>query len=345
MLRWMGLVILSVTVIASAQPTMTLEDDPTARYSSRVMPNLTADEKVVWIDGASPDDATALFPDDRVVTVQQPITGIGWESPDAVIFGPARATDAGGLIGPLLANGTRVVLQADAKPTGPWAWERSPMGWTTQYTVAGPSRFLSPTAYDAIEVRPTGRPVELRRRLVLLVGLFALAALAASLLRRWAMWGVIGASALATVGLVLWGNANATVVRQRVTVVVTTGDVQQVDRWTVDRAPADMRLTSDPDTVGWPVLRSVEHERAAELGLGRASLAYYVGPEIPMLLLYRDVQAATGVPAALQAVSPRWRRLAWLYVGPGTSIVGMETGNETSKSPTIWLRRDEGASK
>ena len=343
MLRWMVFVILGITVAAIGGPRLTLEDDPTARYTSRIMPNLEATEKVVWVDGAPPGDAAALYPNDRVVTVQQTITGIGCESPSAVIFGPGRTSDGSKLVGEFLANGTRVVLQSDTKPEGPWTWERSPIGWTTTHAIAGPPLFLSPAVYDAIDLRPTGRPAELRRRVVLLVGLFALAALAASLLRRWAVWGVIAVSAVATVGLFKWSTANATVVRQGVTVMMTTGGVQQVDRWTFDRAPGPLRLEADPALLGWPVLRSVEHERATELEVSDTAVGYEIAPATPMVLLRRSLRAATEPPVTLATIPPQWRRLVALYITQGTAITGMEDAGDSAKGPTLWLTRDTAA--
>jgi hypothetical protein len=209
---------------------------------------LRDDQRLIVLDGASPSDATGLFPDAEIVTVDATIGGepVAWEAADAVIFGGHRASVASRWAEGLLSNGSTVVVVAPMRPDGSLAWTRSGARWEARPATTGKFSRVDATAYENARLRPVGRPEHLRVRVVLLTGLVALVALAATLLSgpRAKLIGAVGVSVVGAVGLALWARGNSPIERTR------------VGPWTFDQSPASVVALADPRDVGWPVLRS-----------------------------------------------------------------------------------------
>jgi hypothetical protein len=306
------------------------------------------DQRFVILDGATPSDADRLFPGREIVTTQTTLTHVEWESPDAVVFGPTRATAATPeVVGQLLANGSEVVVLGGAgaaRPAGPWPWRAIEGGWMARFPLAGPPRFVSPELYDTLDLRPVGRPAWVRRQVVLIGCLTALAVVAATLLptdHRRAARVVVGVGGLASVAIVLWSIATADVVRDRVRVVVVSPDgLAQVDEWTFDRSPGPIAVMANPDSLGYPVLRSPLHERLAGLHVDSNGLAYRVERDLPMVLLRRQIVTEPGTPPAASTATlhPGVDRIARLYESPNVKLLGVSQADASSPAPTVWLR-------
>lgn len=296
-------------------------------------------EPIVWLDGASADDGRTLFPDRAVALVPKRVTGVEWALSAGVLFGPTRAGAAEEHVAALLAAGVEVVVQRETRPPGPWPWEVGPIGWRARVALVGPRARVDGRVYDAVDLRLIGRSPKQRRHAVLLVGLFAVAAVGASLVRRRAALAVAGVTVFATGGLVAWGGANPTLVQERVTVVVVSEHIVQVDDWTFQRSPDRMQLRIRPAEVGWPVLRSGRHEAQANLMAREGDVSYDVTPALPMALLRRELQAVVPVPPNLVPVDLRTRRLVGLYASPAVRLLGVQQGGDAGV-PIIWFKRD-----
>jgi hypothetical protein len=297
-------------------------------------------EPIVWVDGASLDDGRAMFPNRVVNLIQKTVSGPEWEVPDAVLFGPTRAAAAERNAAALLAAGTEVVVQSDTRPAGPWAWQQTPTGWHARVAIVGPNVRVDGRVYDAVDLRPIGRTARQRQQVVMLVGLFVLAAIGASLLRgKSAVWGVVGVTAIASGGLFFWGRANTTLLRDRVTVVVLSDAFAQVDEWTFERSPQRLRTSVVPAEAGWPVLRSAQQAQQAGMTVGPTEIAYDIAPQRPMVLLRRELHVNLPVPAELKSIDTPLRRLAGLYTSRSVTPLGVQRAADDGA--VLWLRRAE----
>lgn len=309
------------------------------------------DQRFVVLDGATPADAERLFPGMEIVTTQTALNDVTWESPSAVVFGPARASAATPrLVGKLLANGSEVVLLGSrTPPAGPWRWQPAPggNGWLATYPLAGPARFVSPEVYDSVDLRPVGRPTRVRFHAVLVGCLVVLAFGAAASLpsdhRRAARYALLTGVGV-TLAVVVWTMRAGSVIRDPVTVVVVSpGGLAQVDHWTFDRTPGPTDVQADPARVGYPVLRSHAHEALARLNVGADGLSYVVDRHLPMALLNRQVVTWVEPVEAVTPLPKELARLAALYEGPDVKLVGLVYRADTTTGPTIRLQRTAGA--
>jgi hypothetical protein len=298
----------------------------------------------VILDGASPAVVGGLFGHDEVVFESQTLTSVPWRPIDAVAFGPARLATAQALAADLLARGIVVVVATESRPPGPWPWQRVSGGWMARYGVVGPSRFVAPGVYASVDLRPVGRPAGQRRELLLLVTLYALGALGTVVLIgsfRGAVMTLFLLSASASAGLLLWGSLQERLHSTGVSVIIQSGDLRQVDRWTFERAPAPTDRQIDPAITGWPVFRSPVHRdqsRAAVVGAN--SVSYRLDRRTPMALLQRSLTAQPSPPVSPAPLPLRWRSLVSQYRAQGVEVLGMTSGPADDSDSTIWLRRE-----
>jgi len=302
------------------------------------------DQRFVILDGATPADTDGLFPGQEVVTTQMTLDRVTWESPNAVVFGAARALSVSAdLVGQLLANGSAVVVMGQTSPQGPWTWEPIDGGNKAFVPIAGPSRFVSPDIYDAYNLQPVGRPLAVRKQVVLLGCVATLAIGGAALLptrRSQARWVVLFTTGIATLGLIAWAWQTEDVIRTQLKVIVVGKDVAQVDSWTFERSPGPTHVTEDPREMGYPVLHANAHERLAGLNVNSDALQYIVDRRLPMALLKRTVEPTAAVPVILDAVPFELRRVAALYQSPEVTAMGV-TRSLTDENPvtTLWFQR------
>lgn len=300
------------------------------------------DRRHVIVDGASPAAVGGLFPGQNVAVESTTFTTVPWRPIDAVVFGPTRLNAASSLVGPLLANGTRVLVQTDARPPGPWPWERTVDGWLARYDIVGPSRFVAPAVYDSADLRPIGRPDNQRRNVVLLATLFSLCTigLAIAVRGRHTVVTIVGFSVLACGGLIAWASQQSVIRETRAVIIVQSGSLQQVDLWTFQRSPAPIDEQVDATVTGWPVLRSRQHAMRSGVNVIDApngpQVAYRVDRGVPMVLLNRTIESSVAIPEHLKPIDVRWRALASQYRERGVELMGVDEAS--GDAVTIWLR-------
>jgi hypothetical protein len=210
---------------------------------------LRDDQRLVVLDGAADSDAMGLFPDGSIVTVNATVGGepVAWEAADAVVFAGHRVSAGRELARALVANGSTVVVVSPTRPEGgPLSWTRAGNRWEAKPAQSNRFSRIDHAAYQDARLRPVGRPEHLRLRVVLLTGLVALLALAATLLNGALarLAGVVTVCAVGAFGIALWTRNNSPVERTR------------VGPWTFDQSPASVVAYADPVDVGWPVLRT-----------------------------------------------------------------------------------------
>lgn len=303
-----------------------------------IVPNVLAADRIVVLDGAPVGTADSLFAGDTVVTrVETVVAADPLQSVDAVIFGPTRTAAATSLTPSLLANGTTVAVMAPHRPDGPWPWKQMKDGWVARYDVVGPSRLTDSSIYDAVSLGPVGRPPAMRRQIVLLALLFALAAVGATLLRRRAVWAVVAVSVISTVGIVAWGQSQPTVVVNRVNIVITTGGIEQLDEWMFQRSPVPTSVAVTGGKEGWPVPRSPLHAQRAKITITGLTATYHLDRELPMAVLRRTLRPTIDEDWAYSAVTPNLRRSLARYESADVHFMGMTRASDGT--PTIWLTR------
>jgi hypothetical protein len=298
---------------------------------------LRDDQRWVVLDGASQDDAAGLFPGKDVVTQALAVQGpaVAWEAADAIVFGPGRLSAA--RVGPLLSAGLTVVSTSNISPDGPWVWQQAGSGWKTSFAIAGPQGRFSTDVYSAINLRPVGRPIWARYRVVLMAGLFVLAALAAMLLRRRAALMVMVVATVASVGLMRWTLSHEPVAHQRIRVIIQNGALQQVDQWMVQKSLDQAVLHVDPEVMGWPVYRSRAHALQMPMQVRPGDLSVQL--KSPLILLHRKIEPAQARPDDMPAVTPALRAVASLYEGNGVELIGVQPATRDQQLDILWLAR------
>jgi hypothetical protein len=294
---------------------------------------LRDDQRWIVLDGAA--DASNLFPGQEVITetiaVHPP--AIAWEAADAVVFGAGRLPVD--MVEPLLANGSIVVSADSARPGGPWNWQKTGSRWQTSFDIAGPRGRFSTAVYNAINLQPVGRPLWARYRVLLMAGLFALVAVAASLLPKRAALAVAVVAIGASVGIMTWSMRTEPILHTQIRVIVQKGDLEQVDQWTIEKSLDHRELHVDPKVVGWPVFRS--RSQAAEMPLKISGNDLAVRLKSPLILLRREIQPIGPTPTDLQPLTPSLRPVAALYEGKNVQLVGVKPATRGHPIDVVWL--------
>ena len=299
--------------------------------------------------GASTAAAAGLFPGKEILAV--PLSGtppIGgnpdaWEALDAVVFDAPDSV----LLADLLANGMTVIIRSDARPRGRWPWQGRPGRWFVKFEAAGPTGAVQPEVYDAVAAWRAGWPAPLRRRALLLAGVFCLLVVGVTLWRRTrlAALAVVASCAAAVAGFAWWGARQPLMCEVITTVSVMSGSGTQDDHWTYLRPLRRREVGVDWAWRSKPVFASARHVRETDLILhvGAAGrpfrFTWRAEPGTTLAFLNRSFSPYVGTnipPAARTPLTPTRELASSSYLGPGDVVLAESGDFAPPDDPDDW---------
>jgi hypothetical protein len=265
--------LLAVTRLDELQWSAADADHPSAQNFRA----LGDDERLVG--AADPDESLAsqLFPGKRIHTVRldlaDPLPGsaTAWGALDAVLLdaaAAARVTEQ--QVATLLAAGTAVAIRSDARPGGPWPWERRGPWWVVRLDLAGPRGVIEPDAYAPVAGRAVGWPRSFRRQLTFALIAFAIAAVAASLWKSKWTWAAVVLICVGATAVVVMSRQDQVPIRTTdAAVLVRANGWGQDDEWSYYTAvvPGESTMTPAPGELIRPIFSSNRHFQTTNIAL------------------------------------------------------------------------------
>ena len=326
--------------------TWMLPDGRQGRVEAELTP-LGEQDRLVGFTDADAAAATPLFAGKSIIPVpldpsrllHKPVPA--WEALDAVVLDERPV----GALPFLTASGTAVVVRGEVAPKANWLpWRRVGDAWVMAQQPLGPRGAIVPEAYEPAYGWKPGRPMSVRRDLLLIAVVFAILALALTLWRsRLALVVTVVLSAGATAALAYRAGRQGVIATAQASVFVRRGENFQADHWTYFKSIAPTSARFQPGVMTKPVFASPTHAERCGLKLAcdpeglPTKFLFQLNTDTAMAFITREAihRASDKPPDSDARASPLWPLVRLAYLGPGARAAGEVPADAGAGDPEI----------